>query len=257
MIAPQSSQTAARFNDRVADYVRYRPRYPSGVVDVLREQLGFTAGWRVADIGSGTGFWSERMLEHGAVVYGVEPNADMRAAAEQALGSWRTFHSIAGTAEHTTLADRAVELVTAAQAFHWFDRLRARTEFVRILCPPARLALIWNRRHTDGTPFLAAYEALLERHGTDYQQVRHDRLGADVIAAFFNGPYQRATLSNHQLVDLAGLRGRLLSSSYIPAAADPRSAAMLRELDQIFAEHEQDGYVRLEYETEVYTGEIQ
>jgi SAM-dependent methyltransferase len=223
---------------------------------VLREQLGFTQGWRVADIGSGTGIWSALLLEHGAAVFGVEPNAEMRAAAETALAEWPGFRSVEGSAELTTLADQSVDLVTAAQAFHWFDRERARVEFVRILRPPARLALIWNRRITAGTPFLVAYETLLEQHGTDYQQVRHDHLREDTIAAFFNGPYHRTRLPNHQLVGWPGLRGRVLSSSYVPPAGDPRCIPMLRALEQIFAEHQTDGQVRLEYDTEVYAGEL-
>src|SRR5690606_11903763 len=150
-----------RFFDRVKDYVKYRPDYPSAAIDYIKEIAELSAGSPVADIGSGTGIFAKRLLETGASVFGVEPNAAMRSAAEEFLRSEPNFTSIDGTAESTTLRDSSVDLVTAAQAFHWFDPKPTRAEFARILKPSGRIVLIWNERLTDATPFLVEFERFL------------------------------------------------------------------------------------------------
>ena len=118
MVPPDSTQ---RFSDRVADYVRYRPNYPRGILATLAAETGLSTDSLVADVGSGTGISAELFLSHGNAVYAVEPNHDMRAAAEAALARYPRFHSVVGTAETTSLPDHSVDYVVAAQAFHWFD----------------------------------------------------------------------------------------------------------------------------------------
>src|SRR3954467_10992955 len=114
--------STTRFTDRVEDYVRYRPSYPAAeLLDFLTAKTGFDASWVVADIGSGTGISTELFLKNGNKVYGVEPNDAMRQKGEELLKGYPLFTSVNGSAEHTTLADRSVDLVIAGQAFHWFN----------------------------------------------------------------------------------------------------------------------------------------
>lgn len=244
-----------RFSDRVADYVRSRPGYPAQIIPLLRQSIGLLPDWRIADVGSGTGLSAIPFLENGNVVVGVEPNDEMRNAAATVLSNWPNFISMRGSAEATGLEDNSVDLVTAGQAFHWFDVVRTRTEFARILRPPKRVVIFWNTRRND-TPFEQAYEALLLRYGTDYQQVRHDRDRGDTMQVFFGSSYERTVLPNEQVMDLEGLRGRLLSTSYTPATGNARRAPMLEELADLFHAHQQAGRVRLQYDTEIFTGEI-
>ena len=150
-----------RFSNRVADYIRYRPGYPSAVRDVLRSECGLKSGHVIADIGSGTGFLSELFLKNGNRVFGVEPNEAMRQAGEEYLASYDGFASVEGSAESTTLDDASVDFVTTGQAFHWFDQTAARSEFTRILKPSGWVVVIWNERLTDTTAFLRDYETLL------------------------------------------------------------------------------------------------
>jgi SAM-dependent methyltransferase len=243
-----------RFTDRVEDYVRYRPGYPSGLLPLLEEELGIEASWTVADIGAGTGLSARPFLELGYTVIAVEPNGAMRAAADAAYGGHSGFRSVAGTAEDTGLPPGSVDLVTAGQAFHWFDPDAARRHFLAILRPPFPAALIWNTRLTEGRAFLEDYEALLVAFGTDYDAVRHDRIDAAVLRAFFRGGHTRRTLPNAQLLDWPGLRGRLLSSSYTPGPDHPDRPPMLRRLRAVFDDHQRDGRVRMDYVTEVYAG---
>lgn len=245
-----------RFADRVDDYIRYRPGYPEAAVDTLERETGLTGASVVADLGSGTGISSEPFLRRGCTVYGVEPNREMRQAAERLLGGrYPGFRSVDGSAEATTLPDAAADLVVAAQAFHWFDRAAASREAERILRPGGRAALLWNRRLTDTTPFAAAYEELLLAFGTDYRRVDHRNVGPAELAEFFGaGGYQARSFPNRQSFDLAGLRGRLLSSSYAPAAGHPRHRPMLEALERLFADHQEDGRVHFDYTTELYLG---
>jgi SAM-dependent methyltransferase len=204
------------------------------------------------DLGSGTGISSELFLRHGYTVFAVEPNVPMREAAERHLRQYKHFHSLPGTAEETGLPPQSVDAVIAAQAFHWFDAVKTRAECLRILRPGGWAVLLWNTRRLDGTPFLRGYEELLLEHGTDYARVRHDQIEKDRIAEFFGGSYQSYTLPNFQRLTLDGLRGRLLSASYVPSAGTPRCAEFIAAADRLFAAHAHEGFVVIEYDTEVH-----
>ena len=252
-----ASNATSRFSDRVENYVRYRPGYPPEALRTLQSECGLEPGHVVADIASGTGIWTHLLLENGNRVFGVEPNAVMRRAGDRLLARFSRFTSIAGTAEVTTLPDHSVDFVTAAQAAHWFDRKRAREEFVRILKPAGGwLVLLWNQRCTDSTPFLRDYEQLLLMHGTDYQDVRHENTTAAVNEFFDPAPFQERTFDMRQKFDYEGLEGRLLSSSYAPGPEHSRHAPMLRELRSIFDAHAVEGQVAFEYKTRLYFGRL-
>ena len=140
------TDTVERFSNRVANYVKYRPGYPRAIIGYLEQTCGFTHESVVADIGCGTGLSSQLFLENCKRVIGVEPNAAMRAAAIEFLADFPDFSIIDGTSEATTLPDHSVDIVVAAQAFHWFDPERTRAEFRRILKPGGHVVLIWNER---------------------------------------------------------------------------------------------------------------
>ena len=247
-----------RFSNRVADYVRYRPGYPSAVREILRTECGLKSGHVIADIGSGTGFLSELFLKNGNRVFGVEPNEAMRQAGEEYLASYDGFASINGSAESTTLDGASVNFVTAGQAFHWFDQNAARAEFIRLLKPAGWVVVIWNERLTDTTAFLRGYESLLRTFGTDYASVKESYPSEQHMRDFF-GPnaYASRTLPNSQEFDFAGVAGRLRSSSFIPSPDAPNFASMMEELQRIFTEHNQNDRVRLEYSTRIYFGHLE
>jgi SAM-dependent methyltransferase len=248
-----------RFSDRVDNYVRYRPGYPPKVLDALRAGGVLRPASVVADVGSGTGISAELFLRDGHTVYGVEPNEEMRRAAEKLLlPRFPNFRSVDGSAEATTLPAASLDLVVAAQAFHWFDLTKARQEFRRILRPGGHVVLLWNTRKTGGSPFLEAYERLLIEYGTDYRRVRHDNASLERVEKFFApAPFKAVRFSNEQSFDLAGVEGRLLSSSYAPAPGHPRHEAMMRALWGIFDEFADAGRVRFLYDTEVYVGGLE
>jgi len=203
-----ASNATSRFSDRVENYVRYRPGYPPEVIRELKSECGLTSSHVAADIASGTGIWTRLLLENGNPVFAVEPNAEMREAGERLLAVFPKFNSVVGTAEATTLGDQSVDFVTAAQAAHWFDRGRARREFVRILKPGGWLVLLWNERVTNSTAFLRDYEQLLLTYGTDYQDIRHEHTTSEINEFFDPVPFQERVFAMRQEFDYAGVEGR-------------------------------------------------
>jgi SAM-dependent methyltransferase len=250
------SDTTARFSNRVDNYVKFRPGYPPGVMDILRTNCGLTATSIVADVGSGTGILSELFLKNGNTVFGIEPNAPMREAAEHLLKEFPNFASIDATAEATTLETSSVDLITAAQAFHWFDRDKARTEFARILRPGGWVALIWNERRLDSTAFLRDYEKLLLRFGTDYEKVRHENVAGELGRFFAPADFRIKSLDNVQHFDFESLKGRTRSASYTPEPGDPNFAPLFVKLEELFNTHQSGGKVDFEYDTRVYYGRL-
>lgn len=251
-----ASNATSRFSDRVENYVRYRPGYPQEVLSILKNNCGLAPIHVIADVASGTGIWTRMLLENGNPVFGVEPNAQMREAGEGLLAGFSKFASVVGTAEATTLLDTSVDFVTAAQAGHWFDHVRARREFVRVLKPGGWLVLLWNERLTDSTPFLRDYEQLLLTFGTDYQDVRHERTTVTVNEFFDPEPFQERVFAMRQEFDYAGLEGRLLSSSYAPMPEHSNHAPMRHELRRIFEAHAESDRVTFVYKTRMYFGRL-
>lgn len=250
------SDPTQRFSSRVDNYVRYRPGYPHEILEILESDCGLNSGSVLADVASGTGIFTRLLLEKAGKVFGVEPNAGMRQAAEESLAGNPRFVSIDGTAEETTLPPHSVEIVTAAQAAHWFTADKARREFIRILKPGGWTVLIWNERRTASTPFLQAYEQLLLDYGTDYKEVRHERTTAEIEVFFTPSPYRSRVFAWQQAFDYAALEGRLLSSSYTPQADQPAYGPMLRELRKIFDAHQAGGKVAFDYDTRVFYGQL-
>ena len=245
-----------RFSTRVENYIKYRPSYPPEIISLLASVCGLTSDKLIADMGFGTGLLTELFLKHGNPVVGIEPNADMRAAGARILAKYSNFESIGATAEATTLRDNSIDMIIAGQAFHWFDRAKARTEFQRILKPNGWVVLIWNGFHVETSPLNNGYQEIVLRYGTDYKEVAREISGVDVEPFFAPNECKCARFAFKQMFDFEGLKGRLLSSSYAPDATHPRFEEMIDELRRLFAANEQNGKVEFDYETEVYYGRM-
>lgn len=243
-----------RFSSRVENYVKYRPGYPAELVPLLRRECGLTSESVVADIGSGTGKLTELFVENGNRVFAVEPNAEMRSAAERLLAHYPNFQSVNGAAEATNLPARSAHLIVSGQAFHWFNHLRARKEFARILNPGGWVALFWNERRTSASPFLRAYDEVVQSCAME-NRVDHSQVDAAAIKAFFApNDFRTAVLEFQQVFDFEGLKGRLLSSSYAPEPGHAKHAPMIEKLRAVFDYHERNGRVVFDYDTRIYYG---
>ncbi len=247
-----------RFSSRVDRYIKYRPGYPQNIIEFLKEEGILSYNSVIADIGSGTGILSELFLKQGNMLYGIEPNIDMRTAAEKLLNKYSQFISIDGSAESTTLKQTSIDIITAGQAFHWFDLEKARLEFLRILKPKGWVVLIWNRRKKHINEFLQEYEKFLLKYGTDYKAIEKSKLNFE---KFFGGQnsdnnYKYVKFNNYQIFEYDGLEGRLLSTSYIPLEDHPKYKDMLLELKKLFEKYQKEGFIKFEYDTEIIYGQL-
>ncbi len=248
-------QPTRRFTSRADNYARYRPTYPPAALDWLSAAAALRPGSVVADVGSGTGILTALLLARGATVYAVEPNAAMRAAAEAALADQPGFISIDATAEASGLPEASIDLVTAGQAFHWFEAEAARAEFQRILRPGGHVALIWNGRDRSAGGFVADYEALLQEYAGQYQRLRHGSRMEKITTLFADG-FEMRVFDHARPLDYDAVLGGLLSGSYSPLPGDPRYEPMVARLEAIFAAHQRDGQVIMPYRTQVYFGRL-
>ncbi|MCG8606695.1 class I SAM-dependent methyltransferase [bacterium] len=246
-----------RFSNRVENYIKYRPGYPGEVIRTLTTNFQMTQSSVIADVGSGTGILSELFLRNGNQVFGIEPNEAMRHAGEALLSGFSHFKSVIGTAEATTLPAASIDFVVAGQAFHWFEPIQTRREFLRILKPSGCVVLIWNDRKIDASPFLSAFEEFVITYSVDYKKVDHKNVDQKKIRAFFEHDcFEKFVFKNSQSLDLDGLQGRVLSASYMPMHGHPDYPAMVGGLHRLFERFECGGQVRIDYETLVYAGQL-
>ncbi len=234
-----------RFTTTVEDYARSRPSYPEALVDWLGGVTGVMPPARVADLGCGTGIASRLLAARGYRVTGIEPNAAMLARARGEGGGpvWQ-----AGEAAATGLEAASVDLVTAAQAFHWFDVPAALREIARILRPGGWACAFWNIRAT--TPFLLEYSRLLDRfrQGPGRESVGAAQATlASLRASAAVTALAETDIPNRQRFDRAGLLGRARSTSYVQVEM-PDRAGFERELSVLFDRFAHDGFVEFVYQ---------
>jgi len=250
MNKPNLSTT--RFSNRVKNYTRYRPSYPVSAVQWIVNRYHLGPQSQVADIGSGTGIFTQLLMDAELPVTAVEPNVEMRLESDRLHATNPLYSSQAGTAEFTNLEDNSVDVITAAQAGHWFDLEKSKREFQRILRPGGVLALIWNRR-MHSSPFQIAYETVLNTL-PEYAEVNHNKLDDVQLAKLFTGDMERKTFANCQEFDRASFRGRVFSSSYTPSPEDSMYSVFSRKIDGLFSAYATNARVSFAYSSEVYAG---
>ncbi len=241
-----------RFSDRVANYVKYRPSYPAELVQTLTQQCNLNADTVIADIGSGTGKLTELLLEQDYAVFGVEPNQAMREAAETQFADNEKFVSVDGQSETTSLEGKSVDLIVAAQAFHWFEPVATKNEFKRILKTGGYIALVWNQRDI-ASPFQHAYDQMLAQHCKEYKDVNHRNIKDSEFEAFFSpNAFEIFNYPYIQKFDKASFLGRMYSSSYTPNPETDEAKPLNEAAEQLFNEHQSNGVIEFAYETNLY-----
>jgi SAM-dependent methyltransferase len=236
-----------RFSDRASDYVKYRPSYPAAAIDAILDGLGEPSQLTAADLGAGTGISSRLLAQRGVRVLAIEPNGEMRQAADpDALVEFR-----AGTSEATNLPDTSIDLVTCFQSFHWFNPVLTLPEFRRILKPGGRLAVVWNLRDRSETVTLG-YTQITKTGSQNDPAEKPDRSIDPLLASSHFTDVRHCDLANRQDLDMAGLIGRAKSASYIPQSG-PAWEKIISDLTELYETHCDDrGLVSLVYKTRVY-----
>ena len=245
-----------RFTDKADIYKKFRPAYPKALIDYLYSRIGFDQNSQIADMGSGTGIFSRLLLERGSRVYCIEPNGDMRKTAEGDLSGYENFVSVGAPAENTGLRDKSLDFVTAAQAFHWFDRPSFKLECRRILKPGGKVALIWNERDYKSEIVKKDYE-IRKKYAVDTKGLGlGGGAGHDYLDFFADGVCECEKFPNDLHFDKEGFIGRNLSASYAPRKeTDPgRYNGLICELSELFDAHSANGILNYPHFTQSFTG---
>ena len=238
-----------RFTDRAPDYARFRPGYPEAAFDAMLDGLGEPTGLIAVDVGAGTGISARPLAARGVRVIALEPSAAMRAHAGPVQGDrieWRD-----GRAERTSLENASADLVLCAQSFHWFDPAATEREFRRVLRTTGRLALLWNTRQSDDALTRGYTELIRELFAP--KSGRHGTVAEEFFArasTFRNA--RRLDFRNEQSLDLDGLVGRAMSSSYVAREGVERDR-MVEQLRELHARHaDEAGRVTLVHTTQLW-----
>lgn len=239
-----------RFSVRADNYAKYRPDYPESILKYLENTIFLNNTFSVADIGAGTGHFSKLFLDKGYKVSAVEPNEEMRKQMIYKLGDNQNFECFPSTAENTSLPDNSIDIITVAQAFHWFDPIPAIMEFERILKPSGHILLVWNIMDNT-TPFMQQYVDIKDRYSEAIKPPYKASL-ASLRSLFEPAPVIENTFDYEMLLDFEGLKGQLISHSIIPLEGEANHELMISELRDLFMSYSQEGKVCVKYITKVY-----
>lgn len=244
----------AVFSRKVAAYVASRPGYPDALLDALESLGALGRAMTVVDIGAGTGLLTRALLPRAGSVIAIEPSDEMRAACDSALGMDANYTSRTGTAEQTGLPAGHADLITAAQAFHWFDVDAARREFLRVLSPSGQVALVWNDR-VRSDPLHVAMDDVFATYGGARRGAMLAHEDRSDVPRFFGGAMVREIdLPHEHLLDRDGLRALAFSRSYMPPADSEAGRSAQRDIDLIFERFQQQGQVNVRYRTVAFVG---
>lgn len=241
-----------RFDGKGEIYAKARPKYALEFFDYLKNELGFNSSSVFADIGSGTGIFTEQLLNCGYKVFAVEPNDDMRNKAEEKLSLNHNFKSVLGRDSDFNLLDNSVDCVTAAQAFHWFDSDAFAKECKRVLKSGGKVILIYNSRDEDAE-CTKALAKLRRKYNPDFNGFSNG-ISEGKCVLFFSGECSVFSADNTQVYDRQGYVNRVLSSSYSLKKDDERYPQYLDDINKIFDDFSQNDLIRVPVHTIAYIG---
>lgn len=249
-----------KFSGKAEIYDKYRPTYPTALINVLYNEIHGDENSRVADIGAGTGIFTKALLGKFRNVTAIEPNGDMYSVLRANLPD---ITAVQNSAENTGLPQSSFDLITTAQAFHWFDKDMFRNECKRILKPNGKLAVIWNRRVRND--FWARRDEIFTRYCETFHTghvfvghngVDEDKEGDKFFKEVYLGDCKVFTYDNPFLMTKEQFIGDTLSRSHAPKSSDGNYREFLSELEKAFDEFVTDGHVTVLYQTVCYLGTL-
>lgn len=246
-----------KFSGKANVYAKFRPKYPEEFLEYLAADCGLHPDIDVADIGSGTGILTRQLLAHKARVFAVEPNCDMRKAAEAELSACSGFFSVNALAEHTGLHDKSIDLITVAQAFHWFDPGQFQLECRRILKPDGKVVLVWNSRDEE-SPIVKDLGIVCRKFCPEYKGFSGGmQNSSEIFGQFFrDGTYEHRSFRNDLANGKEGFLGGTMSASYSLTKKDPEYQAYVDAILLIFEKYSCEDRMVIPNLTHSYTGRV-
>ena len=241
-----------RFDGKSDIYEKARPKYASGLFDYLKNTLNIPSGSVFADIGSGTGIFTEQLLGCGYRVFAVEPNIDMRKKAEEKLSHNKNFVSVNGSDSDMKLPSGSVDYITAAQAFHWFDAAAFKKECRRVLKPEGEVIIVYNSGDKEA-PCARALAELFRKYNPEFRSFSNG-MSEEKCRAFFAGDCAVFRTDNTPIYDRQGYTDRVLSSSYSLRKSDSGYSEYLKGINMIFDRFSLDGKIAVPTDTVAYIG---
>ena len=245
-----------KFDSKGSVYAKGRPAYPEKMFEYLLMNKVITPNAVVADVGSGTGIFTAQIAPLVSQVFAIEPNADMREKAELCFGEFANITSINGSAENSTLRHNSVDLITVAQAFHWFDRDSFKRECERILNKTGKVILVWNDRDTTSQIIKDNFDVNKKycpnfkgsSNGIDFSK--------DGFKDFFKGEFDLVEFENNLVYNKEAFVSRNLSSSYAPKAGNKYYDEYVEAIIEVFDKRSINGVVDYPYITRCYIGKV-
>ena len=244
-----------KFSGKAQLYAKFRPSYPTALVDWLYKM---TNAENVADIGAGTGKFTEKLLAKPWNVTAVEPNTDMCRELLKCVGGRAEI--VMASAESTGLPEHSFELITAAQAFHWFDEDKFREECRRLLTPEGRLAIVFNSRLSGAIS--AERDEIFRKYCPDFSErrshmgIRSEEEGDKFLRNEYFSSVEVFQMENPAIMSREQFIGNSLSLSYSLSETDPHFRAFIIELRELFDKYHKYGKVAISYKTTCYAGKF-
>ncbi len=245
-----------KFDSKGKIYVKGRPDYPEALFWYLLAERIIDKEKTVADIGSGTGIFTAQIAPFVKSVMAVEPNGDMRNKAEDRFKTFANITSVNATAESTSLPNNSVDIITVAQAFHWFDRELFKKECQRILKPAGTVILVWNDRDST-SEIIKDNFAVNKKFCPDFKGSSNGiDFSKEGFSDFFAGEFEMTEFDNCLIYDKEAFINRNLSSSYAPKENEAHYSDYINAISQVFDNHSENGKIRYPYVTRCYIGKI-
>lgn len=250
-----------KFTKKAATYSIYRPNYPSAYIEYLIQSLSLELNNTITDIGSGTGILTQQLLEKGFHVHAVEPNENMRLTAETNLNKYPNFISHNASAEHTNLPAKSIDLITVAQAFHWFDKTLFKAEAKRILTQNAYVSLVYNSRVLSESLIIENAE-ICKTYCPSFQGFsngifdNNEEFSKNLHDFFIDNKYEYKEFENSISLDLNGFIGRNLSSSFAIGPEDKNYTNFINALSELFYKYNKDDILLMPNVTRSYLGKV-
>ena len=248
-----------KFNKVAEIYEKYRPKYPNEYIKYLIKQCKLNQNSLIVDVGAGTGIFTKQLLDENLKVIAVEPNNDMRKVLKEKLKNNKNFKLVVGTAENTNIEENTADLITVAQAFHWFNIEDFRKECKRILKPNGKVCIIWNK--LDINDIIVKEQKNIDyKYTNQYKEINNilqDEKREDLVKKFFQeGKYECKVTKNDLENDKEKFIGVNLSKSYSIRKGEEKYEEYVKEFEKLFEKYNKDGIILIKNNTYGYLGEL-